>query len=80
MTRRTALRFVAALFAVAKGERIMAVTDHQGKPVPTIHLAGFKPSAFRLHLDPGIRLEVSIGDEVIEIPQAELIAALKERP
>lgn len=41
-------------------------------------LAGLK--TLRLYLNPCIRLEVSIGGEVIEIPQAELIAALKERP
>lgn len=77
MTRRTALQFVAVLFAALKGERIV-----DQRPTPTIGFMDpdLKPSALRLYLAPGTRLEVSFGGEVIEIPQAELIAALKERP
>lgn len=75
MTRRTAIQYLAAVFAVMKGEQIM--TD-QNKAVAqnVLNLSDFKPTAFRLHLDPGIRLEVVINGEVVEIPQDELRAAL----
>jgi hypothetical protein len=73
MTRRTALQFVAAMFTLAKGERIMADQKTSG----TVQLSDFKPTSIRFHIDPAIKLEVQIGGEVIEIPQAELLAALK---
>lgn len=73
MNRRTALQFVASMFVLAKGEPM----GEQQTGSPLIRLADFKPTSLRFHLDPAIRLELSVGDEVIEIPKDELIAALR---
>lgn len=78
MNRRTALQFVAAMVTAWKGERLMAESnDGQATTGGTLRFSDFQPKAIRFHLDPNIKLEVNFGGEVIEIPQAELIAALK---
>jgi uncharacterized heparinase superfamily protein len=76
MDRRTALQMVAAMITAWKGERLM---NERQDARQALTLSDFQPKAIRFHIDPKIKLEISFGDEVIEIPQDELIAALRRK-